>query len=150
MRKALRVVSRMLAHGCPAKRLRHWLIKASGISFGDKTFINMRVNFIDNYRGGVIELGQRVAVAPGVTFIADSDPNESILSLNSRYIVRGTIRVNDDAWLGANSVIMPNVVIGRAAIVAAGAVVTRDVGDYEIVAGVPAQTIGTTKAQERG
>jgi maltose O-acetyltransferase len=116
----------------------------SGVSLGDNTFINMHVAFIDNYRGGAIELGQRVAVAPGVTFIADSDPNNSRLSTVEDYVVRGVIRVDDDAWLGANSVILPNVSVGRCAIVGAGSVVTKDVNDFEVVAGVPARVIGTT------
>jgi acetyltransferase-like isoleucine patch superfamily enzyme len=144
MTRALRVVSRLLARNCPLKGLRHRLLRVSGVSLGDNTFINMHVAFIDNYRGGAIELGQRVAVAPGVTFIADSDPNNSRLSTVEDYVVRGVIRVDDDAWLGANSVILPNVSVGRCAIVGAGSVVTKDVNDFEVVAGVPARVIGTT------
>ncbi len=44
-------------------------------------------------------------------------------------------------WIGANSVIMPSITIGNGAVVGAGAVVTKDVPDYAIVAGVPAKVI---------
>lgn len=51
------------------------------------------------------------------------------------------VLIADDVWLGSNAVVLPGCRIGRGAVVAAGAVVTRDVGPYEIVAGVPARVI---------
>ena len=50
--------------------------------------------------------------------------------------------IEDDVWLGAHVVVLPGVTIGRGAIVAAGAVVNRDVESMSIVAGVPAKPIG--------
>lgn len=49
--------------------------------------------------------------------------------------------IKNDVWIGANSVIMPGITIGNGAIIGAGAVVTKDVPDYAIVAGVPAKII---------
>lgn len=49
--------------------------------------------------------------------------------------------IKNDVWIGANSVIMPGVTIGNGAIIGAGAVVTKNVPDYAIVAGVPAKII---------
>jgi acetyltransferase-like isoleucine patch superfamily enzyme len=49
--------------------------------------------------------------------------------------------IRNDVWIGANSVIMPGITIGNGAIIGAGAVVTKDVPDYAIVAGVPAKII---------
>ena len=46
------------------------------------------------------------------------------------------------AWIGANAIILPNVNIGKCSIVGSGAVVTKSVSDYEIVAGNPAKKIG--------
>lgn len=54
----------------------------------------------------------------------------------------GTITVEDDVWIGANATILPNVRIGAHSIVAAGAVVTRDVPPRSVVAGVPARVVG--------
>lgn len=50
--------------------------------------------------------------------------------------------IDNDVWVGANATIIAGVQIGRGAIVAAGAVVTRDVPEYSIVGGVPAKVIG--------
>jgi acetyltransferase-like isoleucine patch superfamily enzyme len=54
----------------------------------------------------------------------------------------GPVVIEDYAWVSCRTVILPNVRIGRGAVVAAGAVVTRDVPDYAIVGGVPAKVIG--------
>jgi acetyltransferase-like isoleucine patch superfamily enzyme len=57
----------------------------------------------------------------------------------------GKIVIEDDVWIRANAVITPDVIIGKGAVVAAGAVVTSDVPPYQIVGGVPAKTIANRK-----
>lgn len=52
-----------------------------------------------------------------------------------------TVRINNDVWIGANALILDGVTIGNGAVVAAGAVVTKDVPDYAIVGGIPAKVI---------
>ncbi|MFN8710810.1 MAG: acyltransferase, partial [Planctomyces sp.] len=75
-------------------------------------------------------------------------PEASILSLGhdpqspSFEDVGGDITIGDRVWIGYRALIMPGVNIGEGAVVAAGAVVTRDVEPYTIVAGVPAKKIG--------
>ena len=51
------------------------------------------------------------------------------------------IHIKKGAWIGAGASILPGVTIGEYAIVGAGAIVTRDVGDYEVAVGVPAKTV---------
>src|SRR5260221_345194 len=51
------------------------------------------------------------------------------------------IVIEDDVWIGINAIILPKVTIGRGAIIAAGAVVTKDVEPYAVVGGVPARLI---------
>ena len=76
----------------------------------------------------------------------------SIIGANHRYedrnikiapddLVSGTVVIEDNAWIGANAVILPEVTIGKGAIIGAGAVVTKDVPAYAIVGGVPAKVI---------
>ncbi len=55
----------------------------------------------------------------------------------------GTIIIGDDVWIAANVVILPGVRICSHSIIAAGAVVTKDVPEYFVVAGVPARAIST-------
>jgi len=55
----------------------------------------------------------------------------------------GPVRVENYAWLSFRTTLLPGVTIGEGAVVAAGAVVTKDVPPYTVVAGIPAKTIGT-------
>ncbi|MDA3781328.1 MAG: acyltransferase [Bacteroidales bacterium] len=102
----------------------------------------MNVHFIDNYRGNAIKIGNRVAIAPGATFIADSDPNNSKLKTIEKYLIKGEVIIKDDAWIGSNVIILPNITIGERSIVGAGSIVTKNVEDNTIVAGNPAKVIG--------
>ncbi len=61
--------------------------------------------------------------------------------VNTRETFYKKVIIKNDVWIGANVVIMPGITIGNGAIIGAGAVVTKDVNDYEIVAGVPAKHI---------
>jgi galactoside O-acetyltransferase len=58
----------------------------------------------------------------------------------------GKIIIEDGVWIGSNAVVLPNTRIGKASIIAAGAVVTKDVEPYSIVAGVPAKKIKDRKS----
>lgn len=80
-------------------------------------------------------------------------PNVTIITANHGYGARDVpikaqaqreqdVRIGDDVWLGANAIVLPGVTVGDGAIVAAGAVVTRDVAPLTIVGGVPAHEIG--------
>ena len=137
----MRVVSKNML----IPKLRIWLLKLSGIEIGPGTFINMGVSFIDNYRKSAIKIGVRVAIAPGVCLVADSDPNFSKLNKIESFCIRGEIIIRDDAWIGANAIVLPDITVGRCAVVGAGAVVTKDVEDYSIVAGNPARRMGDVR-----
>ena len=76
-------------------------------------------------------------VAPGLRIATiNHDMNER----HTRYTY-GKVLVKKNAWLGMNVTICPGVTIGAYAVVAAGAVVTKDVPDYAVVGGVPAKVI---------
>jgi len=98
-----------------------------------------------------LKIGHFCSIANGVKFILNSDHPTNYIStypfktkiLNSGLdaISKGDIIVDDDVWIGENSLILSGVHIGQGAIVAAGAVVTKDVPPYAIVGGVPAKVI---------
>lgn len=88
-------------------------------------------------------IGNYVMIAPHVTILRKlhtTDSKEVPMILQGE--VEGAIPViEDDVWIGRNAIILPDVHIGNGSIVAAGAVVTKDVEAYTVVGGVPAQLI---------
>lgn len=146
--KYCRFLFRILGRNFFIHKIRIVLLRCSGIQIGKDTYINMNVHFVDNYRGNAIKIGKRVAIAPGATFIADSDPNNSKLNTIAKYNVIGEIIIKDDAWIGSNAIILPNITIGEKSIVGAGSVVTKNVEDMSIVAGNPAKVIGRVELEK--
>jgi len=105
------------------------------IKIGKNVFVNFDCAFMD--RGG-ITLEDNVLVGPKVSLITTNHPLEPS-QRKSTYSKPIVIRRN--AWIGANATVMPGITIGENAVVAAGAVVTKDVAADTIVAGVPAQVV---------
>lgn len=67
---------------------------------------------------------------------------------NDEYISKGSIIIEDDVWIGANSVILSGIKIGRGSIIAAGSIVTKNVEPYSVVAGNPAKKIRSRFSDE--
>lgn len=115
------------------------------LTFGDDDFINDNVRFQDS---NLITLGDRVIVAPDVKFYCgehaiDAQQRWGSYENGKKYLISFTepIFVGNDVWIGGNATIIGGVHIGNNVIVAAGAVVNRDVPDNTIVGGVPAKKI---------
>jgi maltose O-acetyltransferase len=119
--------------------------RLSGVKVGKDAFLNLGLTVVDNYRGNVVKLGERVAVAPKVILICDSDPNHSILGKIPSFKTRGSITIDDDTWIGAGVIILPNIHVGKCVVIGAGSIVTEDVDDYAIMVGNPARKIGDTR-----
>jgi acetyltransferase-like isoleucine patch superfamily enzyme len=118
--------------------------KGSYIDFGVELGDNVKVqNGAFLYHGCTIESG--VFVGPGVILTNDRYPRavspDGSLKRDGDWEVGETL-IRSGASLGAGSIILPGVTIGRFAMVAAGAVVTRDVPDHGLVAGNPARLVG--------
>jgi acetyltransferase-like isoleucine patch superfamily enzyme len=99
-----------------------------------------------------VEIEDEVFVGHGVVFTNDLFPrattDDGQLQAESDWAVIPT-RVRRRASIGSNATILPNVTIGVEAMIGAGEVVTRDVPDYAVVAGVPACVIGDTRNRKR-
>jgi len=105
------------------------------IKIGKNVFINHACTFLDM---GGITIEDNVLVGPKVNLITENHPMEPE---NRKSLVCSPILIKRNAWIGAAATILPGVTIGENAIVAAGAVVTKDVPANKIVAGVPAKII---------
>jgi len=105
-------------------------------------------------QGGVV-IGDRVYTSPFTQIIAvNHEFSDSGKSFVEQGITAEGIVIEDDVWLGAGCVITDGVRIGKGSVVAAGAVVTNDVPEHVVVAGVPAKIIksitdGSSKSQSK-
>jgi acetyltransferase-like isoleucine patch superfamily enzyme len=114
------------------------------IKIGDECSVNP---FVVLYGHGGLSIGNRVRIATHVVVIpANHNPPVDSVSLIESGVVTKGIRIDDDVWIGAGACILDGVHIGRRAIVGAGSVVTRSVGDDVTVAGVPARVIESRSA----
>jgi len=102
---------------------------------GKNVFINFDCTFLDL---GGITIEDDVLIAPKVSILSEGHPTAAE---HRQSLAPGHVHIKKNAWIGANSTILPGVTIGENAIVAAGAVVVKDVPDNTIVGGVPAKTI---------
>jgi acetyltransferase-like isoleucine patch superfamily enzyme len=100
---------------------------------------------------GGVTIGDRVMVAHGAQVLSAGhripgagDP----VPMRFSGLDVAPITIEDDAWIGAGAILLPGVTVGRGAVVAAGAVVTRDVEPFTIVGGVPSTVIGGRDPQD--
>jgi len=119
---------------------------------GKDTYVDFGVRIGDNvkiqngallYHGVTIEFG--VFVGPGVIFTNDKKPRavnpDGSLKADADWQV-GPITIAYGASIGAGAIVLPDVIVGRFALVGAGAVVTKNVPDHALVLGNPARQIG--------
>ena len=114
----------------------------SKLVVGEYTFIG-RGTEIEVNEG--MTIGRGGLIAPGV-FITDHNHGTALDRPMFEQPPRAAaIHIGDDVWIGANAVILPGVSIGDGAIIAAGAVVNRDIEPYQIAGGVPAKVVGSRR-----
>ncbi len=145
----------------PASKLKCWLLRLFGarlgkgvvikpqvrikypwrLSLGDHCWIGQEA-WIDNLAD--VQIGHHVCISQRVYICTGShDYRERSFDLITR-----SVQIHDGAWLGAGSLILAGNKIGANAIVAAGSVVTKDVGDAAIVAGNPAKPLARQRTTD--
>jgi acetyltransferase-like isoleucine patch superfamily enzyme len=116
----------------------HWRTRfyaPGGICIGHNTIIGYDA-FLDGRYG--LTIGNNVNIGGEVSiFTAQHDPNDPGFGM-----VGGPVVIEDYVYVGSRVTILPNVTIGRGAVVATGAVVIKDVAPFDIVGGVPARKVG--------
>lgn len=107
------------------------------VIIGDHTRIGLHNTVI-----GPVSIGSHVNLAQGITITALNHNFENKEQrIDSQGVSTNPVILGDDIWIGANAVVLPGVSIGHHSVVAAGAVVTKDVPPHSLVAGVPAKII---------
>lgn len=142
----------------PSHIIRRVCYRLSGIAIGDGSSIHMGARF---YQPGNIKIGNDTIIGEGAVLdgraqltIGDHvDFASEVMVYNSQHdtgsenfhAISAPVVIEDYVFVGPRAIILPGVTIGKGAVVAAGAVVTKDIQPFEIVGGVPAKVIGERK-----
>jgi len=132
------------ARGCIAPGLRLALYRAMGVSIGQHVFVGLDT-WLDDQFPELITLEDDVTLSFRVTVVVHDDAKR--LDRTQAGAGDGTVApvvLKRGCYLGAGCLVLPGVTIGERAVVAAGAVVTRDVPPDTVVAGVPARVVKDT------
>jgi maltose O-acetyltransferase len=140
----------------PSRRLRHLFLRRWLGGFGRGTAVQLGCRFLNgrkiflgernviNFnclfdgRRHAIRLGNDVSIGPEAALMTlGHDPQSAEFADRG-----GEVVIGDHAWVAFRALILPGVTVGEGAVVAAGAVVTRDVPPFTIVAGAPARPVG--------
>jgi acetyltransferase-like isoleucine patch superfamily enzyme len=97
---------------------------------------------IDSLFPELVTIEEDVYLTRGVKIISHFNPTDSIKKIIGKETIKGEVVLKHGAFVGVNSIILPNTTIGECSVVAAGAVVTKDVPRFAVVAGNPAKIIG--------
>ena len=109
--------------------------------------VSFNSNVMINARGiGKIQIGKNVLIGPNVVIRSNNHKYEDLnRPIIDQGMAKGEIIIEDNVWISSNCVILPNCTIGEGSIVAAGAVVTKDIEPYTIAGGIPAKKIGVRR-----
>lgn len=107
--------------------------------------IHVGEDFLTNYNVTILDIapvhiGNYVMIGPNTLITTVGHPL-SIQGRREKKAYEKPVTIGDDVWIGGNCTILPGVSIGNNVVVAAGAVVTKDVPDNCVVAGIPAKVI---------
>lgn len=112
------------------------------LTIGRHTAINEFCNL--RASGGSITIGDNCLIAQFVSIIASNhgQDRDKPIRVQPWDTTKHSVTIGDDVWIGAHAVVLPGVTIGRGSIIGAGSVVTVDIPEFCIAAGVPARVIG--------
>ncbi|HMA34622.1 MAG TPA: sugar O-acetyltransferase [Chloroflexia bacterium] len=107
----------------------------TNIELGDFCYINFNCNFVDD---GKIIIGNKVMFGPAVTIATVGHP---INPHYREYMYTDPVRIEDNCWVGAGSIICPGVTIGANSVIGAGSVVAKDIPANSVAVGNPCRVL---------
>ena len=127
-------------------------LKNERYQIGEYTYgVPYVLNSSDRYH---LVIGKFCSIAPDVLIMIDGNHRtefittypldyyvEGIERNPENYSLKGDVKIGNDVWIGQRAILLPGVTVGDGAVIGAGSVVSKDVGDYEIVGGNPARHI---------
>lgn len=116
------------------------------LEIGENSYAGM--NTVINGFAAKVTIGKNVSIAQNVNIMADSGPNASKALQAIFPIEKGAITIGNDCWIGASTIIMPNVELGEFTIVAANSFVNKSFPKYCIIGGNPAKLIRMLTEEE--
>lgn len=145
----------------PSYSLRIWFLRKLKMSIGTNSSLLRNVRIINPFnivignnsvvnpealldgRGGKVIIGNNVDIARETNiWTMEHDPHDDFHRTKG-----GDVIIEDYVWIASRVTILPNIKIGRGAVIASGAVVTKDVPEMAIVGGIPAKVIGIRKSK---
>lgn len=126
----------------PYSKVRRYSLRLLGFDVGKNVYFPSDLIITQNFceERGFLKIGDNVSIGPRCTLVVVSHPNFSAVRNNLKK-PEYKIIIENNVWLGAGVIVLPGITIGENAIVAAGAVVTKDVEKNSVVGGVPAKKI---------
>lgn len=109
------------------------------LEIGANSYIGM--NTILNGFAALLQIGSNVSIAQNVNIMVDSGPNASPAMQKIFPVQKGPVHIGNHCWIGANSVIMPNVTLNDFCVVAANSFVNRSFPAFSVIGGNPARLI---------
>ena len=131
---------RIIAWLAPFYQFRASVWRRCGVNIGKGVFIGTLVSF-DSEFPNLITLEDEVAVGPNAVVLCHAAASPFHQRTGIYTSPTKPVLVKHGAWLGSGCIILPGVTVGIGAVVAAGAVVSRDVPDFTVVAGNPARAV---------
>lgn len=116
-----------------------WIMPASHLTLGNDVDIARHVTITGK---APISIGNRVLLGYGARIISSNHNIATSERIFDAGHTSAPVVISDDAWIGANAIVLPGVTIGEGAVVAAGAVVTKSVAARTVAGGIPARVIG--------
>lgn len=112
------------------------------VIIGNNFYANHNVNINGGHHQATIKIGDDVLIGPNVCIYAYNHNFENLeIPIKLQGYYEADVIIEEDVWIGSNSVILPGVKIGKGSIIGAGSVVTKNIPPFTIAAGCPAKVI---------